>query len=68
MENNTTFSNKESLNTRVPNLPTNDTFSNKVSLQDVLNIDSNSTFSNDFAVELAVSSQKVPDKKDPPKG
>lgn len=63
MENNTTFSNRESLQQRIPTLPANDTFSNKVSLQSILALSDNSTFANDVAFDTAVITQKVPDKK-----
>lgn len=63
MENNTTFANRESLKTRLASLPTNDTFSNKVSLQQVLvgstasgtiALGANDTFSNDGAMEASI--------------
>lgn len=63
MENNTTFSNRESLNTRLASLPVNDTFSNKVSLQTILvgstasgtvALGQNDTFSNDGAMEASI--------------
>lgn len=63
MENNTTFSNREILKTRLASLPINDTFSNKVSLQTVLvgstasntiALGQNDTFSNDGAMEASI--------------
>jgi hypothetical protein len=63
MENNTTFSNKESLNTRLASLPVNDTFSNQVTLQTILvgstmsgtiALGQNDTFSNDGAMEASI--------------
>jgi hypothetical protein len=63
MENNTTFSNKESLNTRLASLPVNDTFSNQVTLQTILvgstmsgtiALGENNTFSNDGAMEASI--------------
>lgn len=64
MENNT-FSNREGLLIEVPTLSATETFSNKVALQEVLGIDSDSTFSNLTVVQKAVlSKKKVVDKKD----
>ena len=63
MENNTTFSNRESLNTRLASLPVNDTFSNQVTLQTILvgstmsgtiALGQNDTFSNDGAMEASI--------------
>jgi hypothetical protein len=63
MENNTTFSNRESLKTRLASLPTNDTFSNQVTLQKILvgstmsgtiALGQNNTFSNDSAMEASI--------------
>lgn len=68
MQNNTTFSNRESLQQRLPSLPANDTFSNKVSLDQILvSLGSNNTFSNGDAVDSAIPPIKPP-KKDEPKG
>lgn len=63
MENNTTFSNRESLKTRLASLPVNDTFSNQFTLQRILvgstvsgtiALGKNDTFSNDGAMEAAI--------------
>lgn len=63
MQNNTTFSNRESLKTRLTSLPVNDTFSNKVVLDQILvgstasgtlPLGANNTFSNDEAMEAAI--------------
>ena len=63
MLDNTTFSNRESLKTRLSSLPLNDTFSNQVTLQGILvgstasgtiALGENDTFSNDGAMEAAI--------------
>jgi len=63
MLDNTTFSNRESLKTRLASLPLNDTFSNQVTLQGILvgstasgtiALGENDTFSNDGAMEAAI--------------
>jgi hypothetical protein len=60
---NTTFSNRESLKTRLASLPVNDTFSNQLTLQTILvgstmsgtiALGQNDTFSNDGAMEAAI--------------
>jgi hypothetical protein len=64
MQNNNTFSNRESLKVTLSTLPLNDTFSNRVALQSVLiNLGPNDTFSNDVAVSNSIP-QGVPPKKD----
>jgi hypothetical protein len=57
MENNTTFSNRESLQSRIVDLPLNDTFSNKVSLESILEgLGPNDTFSNNLAMKNSLPS------------